>query len=242
MINVFVLKTTLKAYLALITLLGVILYNDLTLLIVLQNTVIFLIISILIFYIFNYFKENIFAYASFITYLRIVISIILLSISFNALTDQNIFNKFYLEDYFAILALIALCLDGIDGYLARRFNEQCNFGEVFDQDADTLLILTLCTSLYLNKDTSVIVFLIPFYRYIFLVFMMKYKWMKRKLPRSYYRKLSCVLSTFILIFCHSQYVKDTLLVFFVMISLFVITFSFAKDILWLYMRKEDEYI
>ena len=72
--------------------------------------------------------------------------------------------------------------------------------------------------------------------------MMKYKWMKRKLPRSYYRKLSCVLSTFILIFCHSQYVKDTLLVFFVMISLFVITFSFAKDILWLYMRKEDEYI
>ena len=58
MINFFILKTISRAYLALIILLGAILYKDLTLLIVLQNTILFLIISTLIFYVFNHFKEN----------------------------------------------------------------------------------------------------------------------------------------------------------------------------------------
>lgn len=242
MINIFTLKITLKAYLALITLLGAILYKDLTVLIVLQNTVIFLTISVLIFYIFHCYKENRFTYASSVTYLRVIISIILLSISLNSLTDQEIYKKFYLEGYFALLAFLALCLDGIDGYIARRLNEENDFGEIFDQDADTLLILTLCISLYLNRDVTIVVFLIPLYRYLFLISMIKYKWMNYTLPESYYRKVSCVLSTFLLIFCHSHYIKDMGLNFLVMISLFVITFSFAKDILWLYNRNVNENI
>jgi len=70
--------------------------------------------------------------------------------------------------------------------------------------------------------------------------MNKYKWMRYDLPKSYYRKISCALSTFLLIICHSQYIKDTSLSYLVLISLFVITFSFAKDILWLYKREKYE--
>ena len=240
MINLFILKTISRAYLALIILLGAILYKDLTVLIVLQNTILFLIISALIFCLFNYFKEKKFTYASNVTYLRVIISIILLSISINALSDQDIFKNFYHGGYFAMIAFLALCLDGVDGYISRRFNEQNSFGEIFDQDADTLLMLTLSISLYLNKDVSMIVLLIPTYRYLFLISMTKYKWMKCNLPESYYRKISCALSTFLLIICHSQYIKDTSLSYLVLISLFVITFSFAKDILWLYKREKYE--
>jgi phosphatidylglycerophosphate synthase len=242
MINLFILKTISRAYLALIILLGAILYKDLTVLIVLQNTILFLIISALIFYLFNYFKEKKFTYASNVTYLRVIISIILLSISINALSDQDIFKNFYHGGYFALIAFLALCLDGVDGYIARRFNEQNSFGEMFDQDADTLLMLTLSISLYLNKDVPMIVLLIPTYRYLFLISMTKYKWMKCDLPESYYRKISCTLSTFLLIICHSQYIKDISLSYLVLISLFVITFSFAKDILWLYKRERYENI
>jgi phosphatidylserine synthase len=122
MINLFILKTISRAYLALIILLGAILYKDLTVLIVLQNTILFLIISALIFYLFNYFKEKKFTYASNVTYLRVIISIILLSISINALSDQGIFKNFYHDGYFALIAFLALCLDGVDGYIARRYN------------------------------------------------------------------------------------------------------------------------
>ncbi len=242
MINTYTLKVILKAYLSLLILLSFILGKDLTLLIVLQNTLMFSLISALIFYIFNSFKENKFTYASGVTYLRVIISIILLSIAINSPFNQGIFNKFYLEDYFILLAFISLCFDGIDGYIARKLNEQSNFGELFDQDADTFLILVLCISLYLNKDINLLVFFIPLYRYIFILLSIKYAWVKYKLPESYYRKLSCVVSTCLLIACHSHYIKDISLDYLVLSSLFVITFSFAKDILWLYNRDKYEKI
>ena len=90
MINTYILKIILKAYLSLLILLSFILDKDLTLLIILQNTLIFSLISALIFYIFNSFKENKFTYASVVTYLRVIISIILLSIAINSPLDQNI--------------------------------------------------------------------------------------------------------------------------------------------------------
>ena len=242
MINTYILKIILKAYLSLLILLSFILDKDLTLLIILQNTLIFSLISALIFYIFNSFEENKFTYASVVTYLRVIISIILLSIAINSPLDQNIFNKFYLEDYFILLAFISLCFDGIDGYIARILNEKSNFGELFDQDADTFLILILCISLYLNKNVNFLIFFIPFYRYIFILLSMKYAWIKCKLPESYYRKLSCVVTTCLLIGCHSHYIKDMSLDYLVLSSLFVITFSFAKDILWLYNRDKYEKI
>ena len=49
-----------------------------------------------------------------------------------------------------ILSLICLILDGFDGYFARLLRSSSSFGELFDQEVDNFMMLTLATSLYLN--------------------------------------------------------------------------------------------
>ena len=41
-------------------------------------------------------------------------------------------------------------LDGFDGYFARLLRSSSSFGELFDQEVDNFMMLTLATSLYLN--------------------------------------------------------------------------------------------
>jgi phosphatidylglycerophosphate synthase len=50
--------------------------------------------------------------------------------------------------FFAAGAAAVLILDGIDGWMARRFGEASAFGAYFDMEADAYLILMLCLVLY----------------------------------------------------------------------------------------------
>src|ERR1700722_14469309 len=45
----------------------------------------------------------------------------------------------------AIIATVALVLDGVDGWLARRCGEASEFGARFDMETDALLILGIAT-------------------------------------------------------------------------------------------------
>ena len=48
-----------------------------------------------------------------------------------------------------LLILIAVAvLDGLDGYLARRFNESSDMGAYFDKETDALFVMVLCFILY----------------------------------------------------------------------------------------------
>lgn len=48
-----------------------------------------------------------------------------------------------------LLILISVAvLDGLDGYLARRFNESSDMGAYFDKETDALFVLVLCFILY----------------------------------------------------------------------------------------------
>ena len=47
----------------------------------------------------------------------------------------------------AALAGFALALDGVDGHLARRFDQVSDFGARFDMEVDAALILVLCIGL-----------------------------------------------------------------------------------------------
>lgn len=40
--------------------------------------------------------------------------------------------------------LFAICLDGIDGFLARKFNQSSKEGEIFDMEVDSFMVLLLC--------------------------------------------------------------------------------------------------
>ena len=213
--------------------------KELTLFILLQNSIFFLYISYLLFKYFIRSNAKEFNLASKVTYIRLSISIILLTAAINSNIYSNIFNIFYIERILILLALISLLLDGLDGFIARKYTQVTKFGELIDQEADNFLILIMSISLYLNKDVGFYIFLIPTYRYIFIFLMAKYDWLKRTLPESHVRKLACVLATIFLIIAQESHltINST---FLVNLALFIITFSFSRDIIWLYRKNYEK--
>lgn len=228
------------AYLVLLTI--IFFYKEFTLAILLQNTILFLIISTIIFSYIRKFNTKNFTCASYITYVRSILMILMLSIILNTYMHPDIFYKFYKNELFLYMALISLILDGIDGLLARCLYQVTEFGEYFDQEADTIFMIVLVLSLYFNYDSTIIIFLIPLYRYLFLLMQKRYRWMKRKLTDSFRRKFICLMTILILILCHLGFLGEALIMNLSLLAIFIITFSFVKDIIWLYERKNNEYI
>ena len=214
--------------------------EELTVFILLQNSISFLFISYLIFKYFSISEVLNFSLASKITYMRLTISLLLLIASVNSGIDKAIFEIFYNENIFIILALVSLILDGLDGSIARKYGNSSKFGELFDQESDNFLMFVLSISLYINKDIGIYVFLIPAYRYIFNVLMIKYTWLKNTLPDSLFRKSACVLTTLLMIISHDTYFNVYISNFIIVFALFIITFSFSKDIIWLYGNKYEK--
>ena len=83
------------------------------------------------------------------------------SISINSYLSKEFFNIFYENNLFLIISFTALLLDWFDGFVARYLKESTKFGEIFDQETDTFLLLILALSLYLNYNTTIAIFIIP---------------------------------------------------------------------------------
>ena len=222
-------------YLALISF---IFFQDfLTFTILLQNTLFFLLISFIIFSFFIKSHEKFFTYASIVTYCRVIINILIFSvvIHINEFNLINIKNNY--TNILPILFFISLTLDGLDGYLARFLNQTSKFGARFDLETDTLLLLVLSFSLYINMNANLSVFLIPLYRYVFFILQIKFKWLEFSLPKSIRRSFICFFVTFLLIICHLPYLTAYLIGTLINFSILLITFSFLEDIIWLYRNK-----
>ncbi len=71
-------------------------------------------------------------YANWVSLIRLLIIISLFG-SYPNLNDTELF----------VLFLIAICLDGLDGYLARRFGQTSEVGGKFDMEIDAFLVFTL---------------------------------------------------------------------------------------------------
>jgi len=231
----FIIRIISPVYFYLILLSVVFFQTELTLTILLQNTLIFLLFSYVIFFYYNKYKQKRFSYASYITYARLIINILVLSIVIYIATIGN--NIFYNNGTIFVICLISLFLDGIDGFIARYLRQNSKFGEIFDQETDTILLLILSLSININLGQNFLIFLIPLYRYIFLLTQYKVEWLNQALPKSQIRRFLCFLTTLTLILCHMPYIYSSALYYLVNFSIFLITFSFAKDIIWLYRNK-----
>ena len=129
--------------------------------------------------------------------LIINIFILICVININEYTDILIFS----------LIIISLALDGVDGYLSRYLKQMTSFGELFDQEVDNFMMLTLATSLYLNINISPIIFLIPFCRYVFIFSSYFIEWLNRDLPFSWRRKYICGGGIFVMILSHLNFLS-----------------------------------
>jgi len=163
-----------------------------------------------------------------ITLSRLVINIFIFVIILNIET--------YNYTMLFILSFVSIFLDGIDGYLSRYLNQTSKFGGIFDQEVDNFLILILSISLIMNHNYFYFIIIVPFYRYIFQVLIQIGIISNNDLPDSHLRKLICVLMTVSLVFCNCFYTIESFNTLLYVIIL-LLTYSFIKDTLWLYRRK-----
>ncbi|MFP4276938.1 MAG: CDP-alcohol phosphatidyltransferase family protein [Wenzhouxiangella sp.] len=131
------------------------------------------------------------------------------------------------------LALLALVLDGIDGWLARRLDECSAFGARFDMEVDAALILVLCLGVIAAGLAGPWVLLIGLMRYGFVAAACFLPWLGRPLPPSFRRKLVCVWQVSALLLALSPIVSPSMATGLLLAALAGLVLSFAIDVAWL---------
>ncbi|WP_181918948.1 CDP-alcohol phosphatidyltransferase family protein [Wenzhouxiangella sediminis] len=135
------------------------------------------------------------------------------------------------------LTLAALALDGLDGWLARRFDESSAFGARFDMETDAALILVLCAALWLSGLAPAWVLAIGLMRPVFVLAGLLLPWLSRPLPDRFRRKLVCVVQVGALPTALLPFLPEALRATLLAGALLALTISFALDTAWLFRHR-----
>lgn len=131
------------------------------------------------------------------------------------------------------LVLFTLALDGVDGYLARRYRQESAFGARFDMEIDALMILILSGAAALLDKAGWWVVLIGLMRYAFLAAGWLYPRLEGELFPSFRRKLICVFQITALCLLLVPFVVPPVATGIAILALVLLTYSFAVDIRYL---------
>jgi phosphatidylglycerophosphate synthase len=84
--------------------------------------------------------------------------------------------------YVIFIATLALVLDGVDGWLARREGRVSDFGARLDIEVDSAFAMILAINSWVigNSGPLIILFALP--RYIFIAFAQVFPWLGKPLP------------------------------------------------------------
>ncbi|MCA1768854.1 MAG: CDP-alcohol phosphatidyltransferase family protein [Halomonas sp.] len=135
------------------------------------------------------------------------------------------------------LALVALALDGVDGWVARRTASTSALGARFDMELDAFFILVLCMALLLLDRVGPWVLAIGAMRYAFVAASWRWPWLAADLPESFRRKAVCVWQVAALMLALLPALPDTLAGWLAATSLAGLVGSFAVDVRWLYRHR-----
>ena len=163
-----------------------------------------------------------------ITNFRLVLNIFIFVCIYN--------TESYNIETILLLVIISLILDGADGYLSRYLNQMTLFGKTFDQEVDNFLIFILTFSLIYNYDFNIALVCIPLYRYIFLILINQGFIGNHELPESLFRKTVCVITILSLAACNYYNMVESMrsLIYIIIV---LVSYSFLKDTIYLYRRK-----
>jgi phosphatidylglycerophosphate synthase len=137
------------------------------------------------------------------------------------------------------LAGAALALDGMDGWVARRFGHESAFGARFDMEADTLLLVVVASLVCIFGAAGPWVLAAPVFRPAFMLAGRRWTWIATSLPPSARRKTCCVLSIMLLIAALAPIVPPTAAGMLAASALGCLSLSFALDLAWLARNAPD---
>jgi phosphatidylglycerophosphate synthase len=136
------------------------------------------------------------------------------------------------------LAVVALVLDAVDGWVARHTRTASVFGARFDGEVDAFLILVL--SVYVARSVGWWVFGIGAARYVFAVAGWVLPWLRAQLPPRYWRKVVAATQGIVLTVAAADLVPRRLTEAALVVALALLAESFGRDAWWLWRRRRAE--
>ena len=133
------------------------------------------------------------------------------------------------------LATVALLLDGVDGWVARRTGTASVLGARFDMEADAFLILVL--SVHVARDLGAWVLLLGAARYLFVAAGWLLPWMRATLPPRYWRKVVASTESVTLIVAMAGFLPRVAAQAALVLAVALLAESFGRDVWWLHRRR-----
>ena len=130
-------------------------------------------------------------------------------------------------------ALLALVLDGVDGWIARRSRMASRYGQHLDINFDTLMMGILALLAWQSGKAEVWVLAIGLARYVFVAAGWVWPWLNAELPFSQRRRVICVVQIAVLLVCLTPLMVQPLSSLAAAAALGLLLFSFTVDTLWL---------
>ncbi|GEK68910.1 Phosphatidylglycerophosphate synthase [Paracoccus denitrificans] len=137
----------------------------------------------------------------------------------------------------AMAGLVALALDGVDGWLARRSGLVSGFGARFDMEVDAAFALTLALHTWLGTTLGPEVLLLGVLRYGFVAAGTALPWLRADLPQRLRRKAICVLQLATLLLLQTPLPSHAQAGFLAWLATAALALSFALDIRWLWRHR-----
>jgi len=135
------------------------------------------------------------------------------------------------------LAVVALVLDAVDGWIARATGTVSAFGARLDGEVDAFLILVL--SVYVAHTVAWWVLAMGVVRYVFGAAGWVLPWMRRDLPWRHWRKVVTAVTGIVLTVATAGIAGSVPTYAALLVAAVLLGESFGRDVLWLWRHRAD---
>lgn len=136
----------------------------------------------------------------------------------------------------ACVATIALAMDGLDGFIARKTNGESEYGAKFDMEFDAMLMLVLSWLVFAWNQAGPWVLFCGLARYLWAAASAQFMWLRKEVPGEFRRKTGCVIGVIGLI-CAAAPIPHSAL--WAAIATGALALSFGMDTVWLFNRRRE---
>ena len=138
-------------------------------------------------------------------------------------------------DALVALAAVALVLDAVDGWVARRTESVTPLGARFDMEIDAFLIFVL--SCFVARTVGGWVLAIGLARYAFVAAGWFLPWLRRTAPARHWCKTVAAIQGIVLTVAAARLFSQEWLAVLLVIALVLLTESFGRDVGWLWLHR-----